>query len=199
MRVPACVLLLAVCATGASAQSSDDAMRFELGRLRGELALLQGRLQERDARLEAVASALKGLEGEISALRADARAPLAGPFLAAPPAGSDVAGVARVAVLAPRVAVDSSRRHDSVLLKLRRIETDAVRPVAELELLPDQTSVELPIDRSGALYVVDWSTSEGYSYPLVLKDGASGQPAALCQVRPQQAQGRFVLVAYRLE
>jgi len=38
--------------------------------------------------------------------------------------------------------------------------------------------VDLPIDQSGALYLVEWSTSEGHVYNLVLRDGASGQLAA---------------------
>ena len=33
--------------------------------------------------------------------------------------------------------------------------------------------VDLPIDQSGALYLVEWSTSEGHVYNLVLRDGAT--------------------------
>ncbi|HSD28042.1 MAG TPA: hypothetical protein VLL75_12115, partial [Vicinamibacteria bacterium] len=116
-----------------------------------------------------------------------------------PPAGSDRLGVAKGAVFAPRVEVDSFLRHDTVLLKLRRVDASAVRPVAEVELTPDANGVDLPIDQSGALYLVEWSTSEGHVYNLVLRDGASGQPAASVPVKEKQNEGRFVLVGYRVE
>ena len=57
----------------------------------------------------------------------------------------------------------------------------------------------LPIDQNGALYLVEWSTTDGQSYNLVLRDGASGQPAATVPVKPLQSQGRFVFVGYRVE
>ena len=126
-------------------------------------------------------------------------APIAAPFLSGPPPSSDSAGVARVAVFAPRVEVDSQRRHDTVFLRLRRIEAHAVELVAELSLSQDAVAIELPLDKSGSLYVAEWSTSEGHSYTLQLKDGASGQLAASAQVKPLQAQGRLIFVGYRLE
>jgi hypothetical protein len=107
--------------------------------------------------------------------------------------------VARGAVFAPRIEVDSFLRHDTVVLKLRRVEASAVRPVAEVQLDPDENGVDLPIDQSGALYIVEWSTSEGHVYNLVLRDGASGQPAASVPVKEKQNEGRFVLVGYRVE
>jgi len=125
--------------------------------------------------------------------------PIAGPFLSGPPLASDTAGVAKVVVFAPKLDVDSSRRHDTVFLKVRRIEADSVKLVGETEIGQDATSVELPLDKSGALYVVEWSTSEGYNFGLVLRDGASGQSAALVQVKELQAKGRFLFVGYRLE
>jgi hypothetical protein len=71
--------------------------------------------------------------------------------------------------------------------------------VAELELTPDLSGIDLPLDQSGAVYVVEWSTSEGHLYDLVLRDGASGQPAASVPVKERQSEGRFVLVGYRVE
>jgi hypothetical protein len=107
--------------------------------------------------------------------------------------------VARTAVFAPRVEVESFLRHDSVYLKLRRVEAGLVRTVGELEITPDAPGVDLPLDQSGALYLVEWSTSEGHVYNLVLRDGASGQPAASVPVKEKQSEGRFVLVGYRVE
>jgi hypothetical protein len=66
-------------------------------------------------------------------------------------------------------------------------------------LPPDAVFADLPIDQNGALYLVEWSTTDGQSYNLVLRDGASGQPAATVPVKPLQNQGRFVFVGYRVE
>jgi hypothetical protein len=71
--------------------------------------------------------------------------------------------------------------------------------VAEVELTPDASAVDLPIDQSGALYLVEWATSEGHVYNLVLRDGASGQPAASVPVKEKQNEGRFALVGYRVD
>lgn len=175
-----------------------EALRSEVGRLRSEVALLQGALRERDALLGAVREELAGVRGDLRELR-ERPEPVAAPFLAGPPAGSDRLGVARGAVLAPRVEVESFRRHDTVLLRVRRVEAGAVRTVAEVELTPDADGVDLPIDQSGALYLVEWATSEGHVYNLVLRDGASGQPAASVPVKEKQNEGRFVLVGYRVD
>ena len=175
-----------------------DALRSEVSRLQSEVALLQGSLRERDELLGTVRQELAGVREDLRELR-DRPQPVAAPFLAAPPAGSDKLGVAKGAVLAPRVEVDSFLRHDTVVLKLRRVEAGAVRTVAEVELTPDASGVDLPIDQSGALYLVEWSTSEGHVYNLVLRDGASGQPAASVPVKEKQNEGRFVLVGYRVD
>jgi hypothetical protein len=175
-----------------------DALRSEVNRLQTELALLRDSQKVRDAFLEKVGQELVGVRDEVRELR-DRPQPVAAPFLAAPPAGSDRLGVAKGAVFAPRVEVDSFLRHDTVLLKVRRVEAAAVRTVAEVELTPDANGVDLPIDQSGALYLVEWSTSEGHVYNLVLRDGASGQPAASVPVKEKQSEGRFVLVGYRVE
>ena len=175
-----------------------DALRSEVARLQSELALLQGSLRERDGLLGTVRQELAGVREDLRELR-DRPQPVAAPFLAAPPAGSDKLGVAKGAVLAPRVEVDSFLRHDTVVLKLRRVEATAVRTVAEVELTPDAAGVDLPIDQSGALYLVEWSTSEGHVYNLVLRDGASGQPAVSVPVKEKQNEGRFVLVGYRVD
>ena len=175
-----------------------DALRSEVSRLQSEVALLRGSLRERDELLGTVRQELAGVREDLRELR-DQPQPVAAPFLAAPPAGSDKLGVAKGAVLAPRVEVDSFLRHDTVVLKLRRVEAGAVRTVAEVELTPDAAGVDLPIDQSGALYLVEWSTSEGHVYNLVLRDGASGQPTASVPVKEKQNEGRFVLVGYRVD
>jgi hypothetical protein len=175
-----------------------DALRSEVNRLQSEVALLHGALRERDSLLSTVRDELAGVREDLHELR-DRPQPVAAPFLASPPAGSDKLGVSKGAVLAPRVEVESFLRHDTVVLKLRRVEAGAVRTVAELELTPDASGVDLPIDQSGALYLVEWSTSEGHVYNLVLRDGASGQPVASVPVKEKQNEGRFALVGYRVD
>jgi hypothetical protein len=175
-----------------------DALRSEVTRLQSEVALLRGALSERDSLLGTVREELAGTRADLRELR-DRPQPVAAPFLASPPAGSDRLGVAKGAVLAPRIEVESFLRHDTVVLKLRRVEAAAVRTVAEVELTPDASGVDLPIDQSGALYLVEWATSEGHAYNLVLRDGASGQPAASVPVKEKQSEGRFAFVGYRVE
>jgi hypothetical protein len=176
----------------------DTALRAEVVQLRSELALMQTALKQRDALLGTVRDELTGARGDLLELKQRPQ-PLAAPFLAAPPVGSDRLGVARTAVFAPRVDVESFLRHDSVYLKLRRVEAQAVRTVAEVEITPDAPGVDLPLDMSGALYLVEWSTSEGHTYDLVLRDGASGQPAASVPVKERQSEGRFAFVGYRVD
>jgi hypothetical protein len=176
----------------------ETALRSQLMRLQTELALLRDTQKVRDEFLESVRQELVGVRDDVREMR-ERPQPVAAPFLAGPPASSDKLGVARGAVFAPRIEVDSFLRHDTVVLKLRRVEASAVRPVAEVQLDPDENGVDLPIDQSGALYIVEWSTSEGHVYNLVLRDGASGQPAASVPVKEKQNEGRFVLVGYRVE
>ena len=88
---------------------------------------------------------------------------------------------------------------DTVYLTVKRIEPTAVTVVAEVELTSDLDGVDLPLDESGALYVVDWETSEGHVYKLVLRDGASDQPAASVAIHEYQGRGRFAFVGYRVE
>ena len=147
-----------------------DALRSEVNRLESEVALLRGSIRERDLLLGTVREELVGVREDLRELR-DRPQPVAAPFL----------------------------RHDTVVLKLRRVEATAVRTVAELELTPDASGVDLPIDQSGALYLVEWSTSEGHVYNLALRDGASGQPAASVPVKEKANEGRFVLVGYRVD
>jgi hypothetical protein len=175
-----------------------NVLRAEVSRLEAEVALLRGSLREREELLGTVREELAGVRQDVRDLK-DRPQPLAAPFLAAPPVASDKLGVAKGAVLAPRVEVDSFLRHDTVVLKLRRVEAAVVRTVAEVELTPDASGVDLPIDQSGALYLVEWSTSEGHVYNLVLRDGASGQPAASVPVKEKQNEGRFALVGYRVD
>jgi hypothetical protein len=174
------------------------ALRSEVGRLKGEVTVLQGAVRDRDALLGTVREELAGAREDLRELR-ERPQPVAAPFLAAPPPSSDKLGVAKTAILAPRVEVDSFLRHDTVVLKLRRVEAGAVRTVAELELTPDASGVDLPLDQNGALYLVEWTTSEGHIYNLVLRDGASGLPAASVPVKEKQSEGRFAFVGYRVD
>jgi hypothetical protein len=194
------VAALVLLPSTAGAQSDEAAsLRSEVRRLRQELDEAQAGIKARDERLDSVGKDVRALGGEVAALRAALPWPLAGPFLSAPPLGSDVVGVAKVAVFAPRLEVESARTHDSVALRLRRVEAEAVARVADLDLVQHAASVDLPIDRSGAVFVLEWSTTDGYPLTLQLKDGGSGQIAANVQVRPQQSQGRFLFVGYRTE
>ncbi|HSB60824.1 MAG TPA: hypothetical protein VLI67_03850 [Vicinamibacteria bacterium] len=190
-----CLLLLL-----AVPQGQNEAMGMAMEMMRGvnaQILDLRRELQKRHEVLDA-------LKGDLTTMREEARreraaTPLATSFLASPPAGSDSLGVARAAVFAPRIEAESPRRRDTVLLKVKRIEPGAVKTVGDLEFLADAVSVDLPLDQNGALYLVEWSTSDGQTYNLVLRDGASGQPAATVPVKPLQSQGRFVFVGYRVE
>ena len=192
-------LLIALAPGTAGAADRLDELNAEVGRLRAQVIAVEGMVRLRDEQLGVLLREMREMSQDVKALRAPAPLPMAGPFLSGPPLASDTAGVAKVAVFAPRVEIDSSRRHDSVTLKLRRIEADSVTIVGETEIGRDVTFADVALDRSGALYVLEWSTSEGHTYNLLLKDGASGQIAASVAVKPLQAQGRFLFVGYRLE
>ena len=181
-------------------QSDAAEMAGELNRLRGRVAYLESQLAQRDESLGSIRTELQALSRAVAGLGQTApSAPTAAAFLAGAPPSSDLVGVARVAVFDPRVEVDSARRHDVVSLRVRRLESLGAKAAGELELGSDQDGVELPLDQNGALYVVDWSTSEGLNYALVLRDGATGLPAATVQVKPLQKEGRFIFVGYRTE
>ena len=192
------VTALATSAPAAAADRLDD-LHAEVGRLRGQLLAVEALVRVREEQLGLMVRELREMGQDVKALRAPAPQAIAGPFLSGPPASSDFAGVAKVAVFAPRVEIDSTRRHDSVALKLRRIEADGVTGIGEFEIGRDVLGSDVPLDRSGALYVLEWSTSDGHNFNLLLKDGASGQTAATVTVKQLQAQGRFLFVGYRLE
>jgi hypothetical protein len=177
----------------------------EVLELRRQVAGLHLVLRQRDEMLDGMRKELRGVGDEVQALKERVAPPVALPFLSGPPPSTDSVGVAKVAVFAPRVAVDSARRHDIVFLQVRRVEAGGIRQVADVELGGDVLAADLPIDQNGALYIVDWKTSEGQTYNLLLRDGAGGpealggQPAASVQVKPLQSQGRFIFVGYRVE
>jgi hypothetical protein len=175
------------------------AMIDEVRRLRAEVSSLRLELFQRTDAVLAMKGDIGALREEVRSSRERAAPSVAAPFLAGPPVPSDLLGVAKTAVFAPRVEADSTRRRDTVTLRVKRIEAGAILKVAEVELQSDASAVELPLDQNGALYLVEWATTEGQSYNLVLKDGASGQPAASAPVKALQAQGRFVFVGYRVE
>lgn len=175
------------------------AMIDEVRRLRAEVSSLRLELFQRTDAVLAMKNDIGTLRDEVRSSRERAAPSVAAPFLAGPPVPSDLLGVAKSAVFAPRVEADSTRRRDTVMLRVKRIEAGAILKVAEVELQSDAAGVELPLDQNGALYLVEWVTTEGQSYNLVLKDGASGQPAASAPVKALQAQGRFVFVGYRVE
>ena len=179
--------------------SSDDvaALQAELDRLRSKVAAMESTARQRDEALDAVKENLKAVEAGVTELRSRPVLPPSAPFAAAPPPSSDAVGVAKTVVFAPRIEVDSLKRRDLVMLKVRRLEPSGTKLIAEKEL--GEEGVELPIDLNGALYIVEWSTTEGQNYNLLLRDGTSGLTAATAQVRVQQSQGRFIFVGYRVE
>jgi hypothetical protein len=175
------------------------AMIGEVRQLRAEVSTLRLEVFQRTDALLAMKGDLGALRDEVRSSRERAATSVAAPFLAGPPVPSDLLGVAKTAVFAPRVEADSTRRRDTVTLRVKRIEAGAIIKVAEVELQSDAPSVDLPLDQNGALYLVEWVTTEGQIYNLILKDGASGQPAASAPVKALQFQGRFVFVGYRVE
>jgi hypothetical protein len=205
MRRGAWTGLLGVVLAGAlgAQRSADDSsvlLASEMGRVRERLSEVSQRLRERTEELETTQREVRAMARELDGLKERVGGPIvATPFLAAPPPSSDTAGIAKTAVLAPKIDIDAPNRHDLVFIKLARIETGGVRPIADRELTSSEYSLELPIDQNGALYVVSWSTAEGYTFPLVLRDGVSGQIAATTQVKQLQREGRFVFVGYRVE
>lgn len=192
-----------------AALAQENPAAAESRELQRQVGVLQGALSQQAEQTAALRKTLTALTKELGELSqalsgvADRSAAPAVAFLAGPPASTDAVGVAKGAVFAPRIAVDSARRHDLITLKVRRMEADGIRPVGEVELGRDEQAVDLPLDRNGALYVVDWAAGEGNSFDLMLRDGAggaeSGLPAATVRVKPFQGQGRFLFVGYRVE
>jgi len=203
MRFAKIVCLAVLAATPARLQAAEElAVRAELERLRLQLVALELNLSHNAALLKAVQDQAEEAGREVGAVKQQleglARQALAAAFLSGPPKPSDTAGVAHQAVFAPRLEADASRARDTIFVKLRRVEPRALPLLAELDLSAGADGLELPVDVSGALYVVEWSTSEGFSYNLTLRDGASGQAVAHVQVKPLQNSGRFLFVGYRL-
>lgn len=192
------LLALLLLAGGAEPQDAQG-LRNEVGRLEARVAGLSAAVLERDELLGTVREQLDAVRQDVRHLREHPPRDIAAAFLASPANGSDRLGVARAAVFAPRVEVDSSLRHDTVYLTVKRIEPTTVTAIAEVELTPDLNGIDLPLDDSGALYVVEWETTEGHVYNLVLRDGASEQPAASVTVHEYRGRGRFAFVGYRVE
>jgi len=194
------LLPFALAALLAPQEPSPDvsALQAELQRLRTKVAALETRAREGDQALDTLKGDLKVIEAGVTDLRARPAIVPSGPFMAAPPPSSDAVGVAKTVVFAPRIEVDTPKRRDIVNLKVRRVEANGVQLIGEKELANDE-GVDLPVDQNGALYIVDWSTTEGQTYNLLLRDGTSGQTAATAQVRVLQTQGKFIFVGYRAE
>ena len=174
------------------------ALQAVVQRLEDKVAALDTRVRLTGDELDGLKGDLKLVDAGVTDLRSRPVTPPSGPFMAAPPPSSDAVGVAKTVVFAPRIEVDTIRRRDLVSLKLRRVEAGGARLIAEKELGNDE-GVDLPIDQNGALYIVEWSTTEGQTYNLLLRDGTSGQTAATAQVKVLQTQGRFLFVGYRTE
>jgi hypothetical protein len=172
-------------------------MLAELRGLRQQMSLLDLAVRERDAALDEMRTQLRALGTELAEVKERSTPLPSSPFIAGPSLSSDSVGVAKAVVFAPRLEGDNIRRRDLVKVRVRRVEPGALRPVGEVELGLDGF-VELPIDQNGALYVADWSTTDGQTFTLVLRDGASNQEAASVKVKPEQAEGHFFFVGYRL-
>ncbi len=200
MSMLAAITLLALAGPQNPRSDSDAAIALsEVRGLQAQVASLHHALRERNEAIESLKKDVGALGDDVGALKDRATGSVAGPFLSGPPPSSDSVGVAKVAVFAPRLEIDAARRHDLLQVRIRRVEPGAVRVVGDLDFTSDQPGVDLPLDQNGALYVVEWSTSEGHAYTLSLRDGASGQTAAVVQVKPLQSKGRFIFVGYRVE
>ena len=170
----------------------------EIRGLRQQVSLLDLAVRQRDAALDEMRGQLRALGTEVAEVKDRTAPPPSSAFMGGPPLASDAVGVARAVVFAPRLEGDNVRRRDLVKVRVRRVEPGGFRPVGEVELGQDGT-IDLPIDQNGALYVADWATGDGQTFTLVLRDGASLQEAASVKVRPEQAQGHFFFVGYRLQ
>ena len=189
------------------AQGGEDVMRLtgelvrlaaEVRGLREQLAVQELAMRKRDESLAQLGQEVHALTADVAGLKDRPASPVSAAFIAGPPQPSDAMGVAKAMVFAPRFEADLARRRELVSVRVRRIEAGEIKRVGEVEL-GSEPSVELPLDQNGALYVADWSTTEGASFNLVLRDGASGQVAATAQVKPQQSQGRFLFVGSRID
>jgi hypothetical protein len=192
---------------GPVAAGGEDVMRLagevvrlalEVRGLREQLALMDLALKKRDEALAQMGQELHAVGADMGALKDRLVSPVAAAFIAGPPPSSDAVGVAKAVVFAPRVEADLARRREIVSLRVRRIEAGEIKRVSEVEL-GGEPGVDLPLDQNGALYIVDWSTTEGATFNLVLRDGISGQAAATVQVKLQQSQGRFLFVGCRID
>jgi hypothetical protein len=183
----------------AAQESGPDLRPFlvEMREMRQQIALLEVALRERAAALDAMAGQVRAVQADVADIKGRP-VPPASPFMGGPPPSSDTVGVAKTVVFAPRVEADNTRRRDLVKIRVRRLEAGGSRAVGEVELGSDGF-VELPIDQNGGLYVADWSTTDGQTFTLTLRDGATGQEAASAKVQTLQSQGHFLFVGYRLE
>lgn len=169
----------------------------EMRGLRQQMALLEVAVRQRDAALDEMRAQMRTLATDLSDAKERGAPPPSGPFIGGPPTPSDAVGIAKAVVFAPRLEGDNVRRRDLVKVRVRRVETAGFRTVGEVELGADGF-VDLPIDQNGALYVADWSTGDGQTFALILRDGATLQEAASAKVKPLQAEGLFFFVGYRL-
>lgn len=200
--MPLFVPLILLALAGPQNQRPEPDVSAALAEIRGlqvQIAVLHREVRERSEVIESLRKDVSVLGDDVGALKDRVTSSVAGPFLSGPPPSSDSVGVAKVAVFAPRLEIDAARRHDLLSVRIRRVEPGAVRLVGDLDFTSDQSGVDLPVDQNGALYVLEWSTSEGHAYSLSLRDGASGQTAAVVQVKPLQSKGRFIFVGYRVE
>jgi hypothetical protein len=184
-----------------AAQESGPDMRpfmAEMREMRRQIVLLETALRERATALDLMAGQVRAVQSDVADIKARP-VPPSSPFMGGPPASSDTVGVAKTVVFAPRLEADNTRRRDLVKIRVRRLEAGGSRPVGgEVELGSDGF-VDLPIDQNGGLYVADWSTTDGQTFTLTLRDGATGQEAASAKVQTLQSQGHFLFVGYRLD
>jgi hypothetical protein len=185
----------------AAQESSGPDMRpyiAEMREMRRQIGLLEIALRERATVLDLMAGQVRSVQSDVADIKARP-VPPASPFMGGPPVSSDTVGVAKTVVFAPRVEADNTRRRDLVKIRVRRLEASGSRPVGgEVELGADGF-VDLPIDQNGGLYVADWSTTDGQTFTLTLRDGATGQEAASAKITTLQSQGSFLFVGYRLD
>jgi hypothetical protein len=174
------------------AQQRASVEAIELARLAQQIDALETLLQKR---LDAIESHVSTVTASLGQMEGDAEW-VAASFLANPPQSSDLVGMAGTPVFAPQLDVDSPARHDIVFLSIMRLDAEGANLVGRAELTEAVGATALPLDRNGALYVAQWTTSEGHDYDLILRDGLSGRVAATVKVGPYERTGSFVFVGY---
>ena len=189
----ALVVLLA-----AEERAGHAAVLAEMREMRQQIALLEIALRERARVLDLMAGQVRAVQSDVADIKGGRCRRPARSWAGRRPRRTR-SGSRRRSCSRRALEADNTRRRDLVKIRVRRLEASGSRPVGgEVELGADGF-VDLPIDQNGGLYVADWSTTDGQTFTLILRDGATGQEAASAKITTLQSQGSFLFVGYRLD